>query len=115
MSYANSTKKKQGDSVLVMCYDDFEEIHDRVIQGRRNRAARDRENRAKYYSRQRVMGLVIALIGIICLIVGCNIGTEILESFGAIVGCFGIYVVVTKQMILVDKYYLEFMDRAYDY
>ena len=114
MSYG-AAAHKYNEPITVMTYDEYEDIRESMNARRRARVSKDRERRAKYYNRQRLMGLVIMLAGVLCLIVGCLMTARVLEYFGAAIGVFGLYIMVTKQMILVDKYYLEHQDRFNEY
>ncbi|HJI56600.1 MAG: hypothetical protein ACLSGX_02865 [Pseudoruminococcus massiliensis] len=48
-------------------------------------------------------------------ITGCCITAKILEYFGIFAAIVGLYIVVTPQMILVNKYYLERKDKLNEY
>lgn len=110
----NKDKRKQR-PVTVMSYDDYEDIRESMNRRAKGRRAADRENMAKYYGRQRIFGLVILLVGVVCLIVGDGISSSIMEYFGAAVGLYGLYMSVTKHMILVDSYYIERQDKLNEY
>ena len=101
--------------ITVMTYDEYEDIRESMNARRKARANKERERRAKYYARQRIMGIAIFAAGIACLIAGIFMNAETIEYFGVFVGVVGLYVVVTKQMIFVDKYYLECQDRVNEY
>ena len=114
MAYQTEAKRKT-EYQHVMSYDDWEEIKEGMNSRRRAKAARERENRAKYYCRQRILGFLILAVGVICLLTGCMINQNIVQYFGAASGLVGLYVIMTKSMVLVDRYYLEFQDRINEY
>lgn len=110
------TKGKQSHRpVVVMTYDDYEDIREGMNRRAKTRRSADRANLAKYYGRQRFFGLAILLIGVVCLVVGCSIEAKMLEYFGFAIGLFGLYIAFTKNMVLVDQYYLERQDRLNEF
>lgn len=114
MSYSGLNNGKT-DFVTVMSYDDFAAIQDKMDQRRRKRRAKDRENKIIYFKHQRCLGAAILAIGSLIVGIGCGVDADRLQLFGAVVGVVGLYVMLTKQMILIDKYYLECQDRINDY
>ena len=98
----------------VMSFDDFASIQDKMEQRRNNRRAKERKNRVTYFRRQRLLGAVCAAVGILFLLLGCYIDSQVMQVFGAAVGLAGLFIITTKQMILVDAYYLECQDRMYN-
>lgn len=94
-----------------MSFNDYEDMRDKFNERRKQRVHKDRERKAMYYSQQRIMGAIITLVGIICLIIGCAITANILEYFGLFISIIGIYTVFTRQMLLINKYYLECQDK----
>lgn len=96
---------------VYMSYDEWENINADIEKRRLSKRLRERRRKAGYYKRQRLMGAIIMLIGIICMIIGCIISQRVLQGFGVITGIVGLYTVMTKQMILVDNYYLEHQDK----
>lgn len=95
----------------VLNYDEFANIQDKMEQRRNNRRAKERKNRATYFHRQRILGAVICIVGIFFLILGCYIISKIMQIFGAAVGLVGLFIMTTKQMVMVDSYFLECQDR----
>ncbi len=112
MKYETNSHK---DTITVMTYDEYEDIRERMNARRKVRVYKDRQNRVKYYSRQRFMGAMILLVGVSCLIAGCALHTDLMECFGAVIGLLGVYVIMTKNMVLIDQYYLERQDRFNEY
>ena len=107
--------QNQSEGIVYMTYDEYEDVKSQMNERRQIRMRKDRERRARYYKRQRILGALIMLVGIICIIIGCFIHTNLLEIFGVLVGVVGLYIIVTPQMVLVDKYYLEIKDRLNQY
>ena len=112
MNYLNANNNNE---TMYMTYEDYENLKDKMNSHRRKRIKIDRQNRTRYYTKQRIMGAGIMLIGIIALIVGCGIDTPLLEYFGAFVGAVGLYTIMTPKMILVDWYYLQRQDKINEY
>lgn len=71
----------------------------------------ERARRAAYYKRQRIMGLALILAGLIALLIASMIGLSVMQGVSAVVAVAGVYVVLTKQMLLIDEYYMECMDK----
>ena len=105
-------KMNNQDVITYMSYDEWENINENMRKRRLSKRLRERRRKAGYYKRQRLMGAIIMLIGIICMVISCIISQRVLQGFGVIVGIVGLYTVMTKQMILVDNYYLEHQDKV---
>lgn len=97
--------------ITYMSYDEWNNINNDMEKRRLSKRFRERRRKAEYYKRQRFMGVIITLIGIICMVISCIISQMVLQAFGAVFGIVGLYTILTKQMILVDNYYLEHQDR----
>ena len=111
----NTAYQTKAEPIMYMSYDEFEDMKDKMNERRQSRIRKERERKANYYKRQRLMGVLIMLVGIGCLIAGCCLHTTLMEYFGVFVGVVGLYIIVTPQMVLVDKYYLEFKDKFNQY
>lgn len=98
-----------------MSFNEYENMREQLNEHRKRRIDKDRERRALYYRQQRLMGTIIMFVGIVCLITGCIIAANILEYFGIFVGLVGLYTILTRQMVLVNKYYLERQDKYNEY
>lgn len=96
---------------IYMSYDEWAKLNDGMEKRRLLKRLRERRRKAGYYKRQRLMGAIIMLIGIICMVISCIISQSVLQAVGAIFGIAGLYTILTKQMILIDSYYLEYQDR----
>lgn len=96
---------------IYMSYDEWAKLNDGMEKRRFLKRLRERRRKAGYYKRQRLMGAIIMLIGIICMVISCIISQSVLQVVGAIFGIAGLYTILTKQMILIDSYYLEYQDR----
>lgn len=113
--YGSAARKTQVRPPVLMTFEDYESIRNGLNTRRSDRKARDRERRMKYYRRQKLFGAIIMAVGAAFLGIGCCIDEGIMQYFGAVVGVAGLYIIVTKQMVLVDKYYLEYHDRINEY
>ena len=98
-----------------MSFNEYENVRKQLNERRKQRIGKDREHRALYYRQQRLMGAIIMLVGIACLITGCIIAVNILEYFGIFISLVGLYTIFTRQMVLVNKYYLERQDKYNEY
>lgn len=105
----------KSEAVTYMSFDEYEDIREQMNARRKRRIAKDRERRAVYFRQQRIMGFLIMAVGIACLITGCQLVAKILEYFGIAVGVVGLYTVFTRQMVLINKYYLERQDKYNEY
>lgn len=115
ISYSSAARKQHASAPVLMTYDDYEYIRRSISAERNGRRARERERRMKYYRRQKLFGAVIMAVGAFFLGVGCGINENIVQYFGAGIGAVGLYTIITRRMILVDKYYLEYHDRINEY
>lgn len=106
------TKMNNQEIITYMSYGEWENINSDMENRKNTKRLRERRRKAGYYKRQRLMGAIIMLIGIICMVVSCIISQRVLQGFGVIVGIVGLYTIMTKQMILVDSYYLEHQDKV---
>lgn len=101
--------------ITYMSYNEWEDIKDEMNERRLRRIVKERRRRAMYFKRQHIAGAVIFIAGIICLMIGCGVDKMLLQCFGAVVGLAGLYLVLTKQMVLVDNYFLERQDKMNEY
>lgn len=97
--------------ITYMSFDEWENINEDMEKRRDIKRLKERHRKARYFKRQRCLGAIIMLVGTICLISGSIITKTILQYFGLIIGFVGLYIMYTKQMIVVDGYYLECQDR----
>lgn len=98
--------------VTYMSFNDYEYVRANLNKKRLEKMQVQRKKEALYYKKQRLLGLVIMLVGIICLSLGCILWAKPMEYFGLIAGIAGLYVMFTPQMILIDRYYLERKDKT---
>lgn len=101
--------------LTYMSYDEWENIKDEMNVRRLSKLSKERKRMAIYFRKQHCLGAAIFLIGLVCLIVGCYIKNPILQYFGGIIGIAGLYLILTKQMVLVDNYFLERQDKINGY
>lgn len=107
--YDNNTDCKN--VTAYMSYEDWENINEDMEKRRGAKKLKEQHKRACYFRRQRRLGAIIMLLGIICLILGSFVLQRVLQGFGVITGFAGLYMMYTNQMIVVDGYYLECQDR----
>lgn len=97
--------------VTYMSYNEWEDINEDMEKRRNVKRLKEQHRKACYFRWQRCLGAIIMLVGIMCLISGSIITQRVLQYFGLITGFVGLYMMYTKQMIVVDGYYLECQDR----
>ncbi len=114
-NYSANYDGRYAEPETFMSFNEYENMREQLNERRKQRIGKDRERRAVYYRQQRIMGVAIMLVGIACLIIGCVITASILEYFGIFVGLVGLYTIFTRQMVLVNKYYLERQDKYNEY
>ena len=112
MNKAQENINSSYDNVITyMSYNEWENINEDMEKRRDIKRLKERHRKACYFRRQRCLGAIIMLVGIMCLISGSIITQRVLQYFGLITGFVGLYMMYTKQMIVVDGYYLECQDR----
>lgn len=96
---------------VYMTFNDWESIKRKRDTMSVQKLKQEREKRAAYFKRQRLFGLAILVVAIAVLIIACANTYEILQGVGAVVALLGLYTMLTRQMVLIDEYYLECMDK----
>lgn len=96
---------------MFMSYSDWNAINRYRRSAYIEKMERERQRRANYYKRQRAFGCVLLLIAFAMLLVASLNDFRVMQGVGAAVAGVGLYAVLTRQMVLIDKYYLECMDK----
>lgn len=109
--YDNGVNSSCKNVTAYMSYEDWENINEDMEKRRSIKRLKERQKRACYFRRQRRLGTIIMLLGIVCLISGSVVIQRVLQGFGVITGFVGLYMMYTNQMVVVDGYYLECQDR----
>ena len=65
----------------------------------------------EYYKKQRIMGYIFMVIGLVAAIIGYAFVFEKIQTVGFIILGFGLYCTLTRRMIYIDSFYLECQDR----
>lgn len=99
---------------MRMSYQDWEELSANEMEEKMVRYRRANRRMAKYYKRQRTMGLLFMVIGLIAVGIGYPMTWKLLYILGTIITLTGLYCMFTKRMVYIDKYYLECQDRMRD-
>ena len=94
-----------------MTYQDWEELSAEEQEEKLVKYRKANRMMAEYYKRQRVMGYILAVIGLIAVGVGCAKDWQVLYTLGAVVCITGLYCTITRRMIYIDRYYFECQDR----
>lgn len=103
---SGNPQKKEDERVFT--YDEWEAITEMMKERDRKKRKAENMRTAHYFQRQKIYGSMIALFGIVCIILGHLANIVNMEVFGILVGLAGLYVVMTKEMMLVDEYFLEY-------
>ena len=93
--------------IQVMTYDQWEERHKQVQKRARRKRKKELQKMQQYYLRQKIYGFMILVFG---LLVGCiaNLLTwDNLFFLGVIIVVSGLYVMITRQMLIVNRYFIE--------
>lgn len=96
---------------VYMTYGDWNNISTQNNAAYLQRMQYERKKRADYYYRQRILGFEILSIGMIVAVLCYFFSLAFLGAVGTVVALIGLYVILSKHMILVDEYYFECMDR----
>ena len=107
MSFKAYNSDHESEVITYMSYDEWENLKNKINKRRLSKINEERKRKMMYFRRQRSIGIIVFLVGLICLLIGCNTGNLILQYFGGIIGIVGFYLVLTKRMMLVDNYFLE--------
>ena len=102
------------DTIQAMTYQDWKCLEDEAKHYKRMKYIKSNKRMGMYFRRQRFMGYILIIIGLIAVGVGCSRNWEIMNTLGAIIGVSGLYCLFTKRMIYIDRYYLECQDRLRD-
>lgn len=111
----NTAKNYNGKNEIYLSYEEYENLKTQMNSRRTNRIRAERERKAKYFKKQRLFGALIMLAGIGCIVGGKFLEAMILQYFGVAVGVVGLYTMITPQMVLINKYYLERQDKMNQY
>lgn len=106
---SNAARKEK--VINVMTFNEWEEINNAMKERDKNKRKKEYMRMARYFRRQRLYGGMIVAFGIICIITGHIAKIVNMECLGILVSLAGLYVTLTKQMMLVDEYFLEYEDR----
>ena len=98
------------DAIKVMTYNDWEEAHDAMERRRKTKALKFRKAKAKYFQRQRKYGLYNAILGVLTIGVGKLASVPEIGLIGLLFVLMGIYIMNTKNMVLVDWFFLKCQD-----
>lgn len=120
MARDNTAKKMyeeycNGSTINVMTFEEWENVRDSMNNRQLNRKRKERKRMALYFKRQRLFGFSIMLFGIIVAIVGHYSNIIGLQYMGVGIGLLSLYPIFTKEMILVDEYFLEYQDKINQY
>ncbi len=108
--YCNSS-----DTINVMTFEEWEDVRESMSNRQLRKKRRERKRMAMYFKRQRAFGFSIMLFGIIVAIVGHFSNIVGLQYLGVGVGLLSLYPIFTKEMMLVDEYFLEYQDKLNQY
>ena len=96
---------------LGMDYNQWNDLQNEMNQ-RRTQAVKDGwRRRALYFRRQRFLGLFIMGVGLIALLTSYLANMPLLGYAGIVIALVGLYIALSKHMIIIDEYYLECQSR----
>lgn len=103
------------DVINVMTFEEWERVRDVLNNRQLKKKRKERKRMALYFKRQRLFGFAIMAFGIITTIVGHCSDIVGLQYMGVGVGLLSLYPIFTKEMMLVDEYFLEYQDKLNQY
>lgn len=98
-------------SNTMMSYDDWQDFSREQKRRALAHMEAEREKRAAYYARQRGFGVLLLTVALTALGFASAYGFAVMQGIGAVVALLAVYIMLTKQMVLIDSYYLECMDK----
>lgn len=93
------------DIIEVMTYDQWEAIHRQKQQAEVRKRRKYIARLRKYYLHQRLYGLAIVLFGVVVAVIGNLMLWGNLIGLGGCMAAVGLYIAVTRRMILADGYF----------
>lgn len=96
---------------IYMDYEQWDKINSMIQGSYRKRLIYERKQREKYYAKQRRIGIKITLCGVIFAVVCYFSKVSVLSYIGVVLVCGGLYTAFTRNMIIVDDYYLDCQER----
>lgn len=92
-------------------FSEWEQIDRRRREVYSEKMQYERARRANYYKRQRVLGAALILAGVLALLIASVNAFRVMQGVAAVIAVVGVYVLLTKHMVLIDEYYYECMDK----
>lgn len=102
-------------TISVMTFEEWEDVRDAMNNRQRSKRRKERRHMALYFKRQRTFGFMLMAFGIALALVGHFAEIVGLQYLGVGIGLFSLYPVFTKEMVLVDEYFLEYQDKINQY
>lgn len=88
------------DTILLMTYEDWEKEHNRIQRQVQQRHKRYIAKIRKYYLMQKLYGALIVLFGLMVSVTGCLMNFPDLTGIGTICMLIGLYVMITREILL---------------
>lgn len=107
----NTARKEDYNTINVMTYADWCDLNDEIQKRGEKKRIIERKKRARYFEKQRRFGFMIIGFSSLMALGGRTFGIDGLCLMSVFVALAGLFTIFTKQMILVDEYYLDYQDR----
>ena len=98
-------------SEVYMNCDDWDNLCKTFAKNHIQDILKERRRMDMYFRRQRFYGGVAFIVGAILIIVGYCLNMPMLRGLGLAAGLVGLYLFITKAMVITDEYYFECQSR----
>lgn len=92
-------------------FNDLEAMRQAQYEKAMAKMREERRKKAEYYAEQIVLGVILLAVGVIVIALGYIFGVKLLGIVGVACSLFGLYCMISKQMILHNEYYFEVQDK----
>lgn len=99
------------DRNMYLSYHDWDNIGKQQRSAYLQKLKAERLKKAAYYRRQRCFGFLFLVLGLVSVLISSVYNFLFLQGMGCVVLLLGVYIALTKQMIYMDSYYFECMDK----
>lgn len=108
----SSGKEREPEVIEAMTFDQWKNVYDQMCNHKSRGYKREMARLANYYKRQRMIGVIILLSGIFLAVIGSAAAWKYLCYVAIGLVAVGVFVMFTKNMLYVDKYYIEHRERV---
>ena len=100
---------------VVMTYEEWEAVNARKRAEQNRRKKREYQKLQRYFLKQKLFGLSICCFGLVVAILANLINWYNLNALAVVAMVGGLYIMITREMLLVDDYFLEVEEREQQY